>query len=279
MPHMCDPDSHLTIGEAARESGLTASALRLYDREGVLVPADVDPLTGYRRYAVSQVRAARLLASLRRIGMPLVEGRLVLDEDARGARRSGRGRAVRGGARSPGRRGARRARPACPDRSARRARDRRRPPRGDGPLPARRRACASCNGDGDGDVPGHAGTLDVAALHRCCRSRRRRSSSTSAGPAATSRPGSRAATAATPRAAAAGPGQPTPPPSPRSFPRRARPTAYRNGVATSSKLSGAPRTCGCAACRATFRAVGADTRSAPGVPDTDARSVPDRAAG
>ncbi|WP_020144142.1 MerR family transcriptional regulator [Terracoccus sp. 273MFTsu3.1] len=75
----------LTIGEVARRSGLTASALRFYDREGMLVPADVDALTGYRRYAVAQVRAARLLASLRRVGMPLAEVALVLDEDARGA--------------------------------------------------------------------------------------------------------------------------------------------------------------------------------------------------
>src|SRR6478609_2630216 len=78
-------DRLLTIGEVARRSGLTASALRFYDREGVLVPADVDPVTGYRRYAVAQVRAARLLASLRRVGMPLAEVALVLDEDALGA--------------------------------------------------------------------------------------------------------------------------------------------------------------------------------------------------
>jgi DNA-binding transcriptional MerR regulator len=80
-----DPGRLLTIGEVARRSGLTASALRFYDREGVLVPADVDAQTGYRRYAVAQVRGARLLASLRRVGMPLAEVALVLDEDARGA--------------------------------------------------------------------------------------------------------------------------------------------------------------------------------------------------
>ncbi len=33
-----EPDPRLTIGEVARRSGLTASALRFYDREGVLVP-------------------------------------------------------------------------------------------------------------------------------------------------------------------------------------------------------------------------------------------------
>ena len=84
MPDTHIPDRLLSIGQLARESGLSASALRFYDREGVLVPADVDPVTGYRRYAVAQVRAARLLASLRRVGMPLPEVALVLDEDARG---------------------------------------------------------------------------------------------------------------------------------------------------------------------------------------------------
>jgi len=39
----------------------------------VLVPAVVDPHTGYRWYAAPQLRAARLLAGLRRVGMPLAE--------------------------------------------------------------------------------------------------------------------------------------------------------------------------------------------------------------
>ena len=61
------------IGDMARVSGLTVSALRFYDSAGVLVPAEVDPFTGYRRYADGQVRAARLVASLRRVGMPIAE--------------------------------------------------------------------------------------------------------------------------------------------------------------------------------------------------------------
>jgi DNA polymerase III subunit beta len=61
------------IGEMARQSGLSVSALRFYDGAGVLVPAAVDPVTGYRRYADDQVRAARLIAGLRRVGMPLAE--------------------------------------------------------------------------------------------------------------------------------------------------------------------------------------------------------------
>ncbi|GAA2682613.1 DNA polymerase III subunit beta family protein [Actinoplanes palleronii] len=61
------------IGEAARASGLTVSALRWYDGAGVLVPAAVDPVTGYRRYTAEQIRAARLIAGLRRVGMPVAE--------------------------------------------------------------------------------------------------------------------------------------------------------------------------------------------------------------
>ncbi len=68
-----------SIGELARDSGLTPSALRFYDGAGVLVPAFVDPVTGYRRYADDQLKPARVLASLRRVGMPLADACRVLD--------------------------------------------------------------------------------------------------------------------------------------------------------------------------------------------------------
>jgi DNA polymerase-3 subunit beta len=67
------------IGGMARASGLTISALRFYDGAGVLVPAFVDPRNGYRRYATGQVPAARLVAGLRRVGMPLPQITAVLD--------------------------------------------------------------------------------------------------------------------------------------------------------------------------------------------------------
>ncbi|WP_092382051.1 MerR family transcriptional regulator [Micromonospora phaseoli] len=62
-----------SIGELARASGLTVSALRFYDAAGVLVPAQVDPGSGYRRYTDDQVAPARLVAGLRRVGMPVAE--------------------------------------------------------------------------------------------------------------------------------------------------------------------------------------------------------------
>jgi DNA-binding transcriptional MerR regulator len=72
-----------SIGEVARASGLTVSSLRFYDGAGVLVPAEVDAATGYRRYADEQVRAARLVAGLRRVGMPVAEiARAVAEEPA-----------------------------------------------------------------------------------------------------------------------------------------------------------------------------------------------------
>ncbi|MDJ0381449.1 MerR family transcriptional regulator [Streptomyces sp. G-G2] len=67
-----------SIGEMGRDSGLGVSALRFYDRTGVLVPARVDPVTGYRWYGPEQLGEARLLARLRRAGMPLADIRLVL---------------------------------------------------------------------------------------------------------------------------------------------------------------------------------------------------------
>ncbi|WP_285738088.1 MerR family transcriptional regulator [Kitasatospora phosalacinea] len=60
-----------SIGEMARASGLSPGTLRFYDGAGVFVPAEVDRHTGYRWYADEQLPDARLLARLRRVGMPL----------------------------------------------------------------------------------------------------------------------------------------------------------------------------------------------------------------
>jgi DNA-binding transcriptional MerR regulator len=55
----------LTIGQAARMAAVTAKALRHYDRIGLLRPAAVDPVTGYRRYHTEQIDQARLIRRLR----------------------------------------------------------------------------------------------------------------------------------------------------------------------------------------------------------------------
>ncbi|MET8032495.1 MerR family transcriptional regulator [Streptomyces sp. NPDC005345] len=67
----------LTIGAFAKASRLSPKALRLYDELGLLRPAHVDPVTGYRLYAPDQLDLARLVAWLRRLGMPLARIRHV----------------------------------------------------------------------------------------------------------------------------------------------------------------------------------------------------------
>ncbi|WP_336110367.1 MerR family transcriptional regulator [Streptomyces sp. PTD9-10] len=61
----------LTIGAFAARARLSAKALRLYDRLGLLAPAHVDEASGYRYYRAGQVEHARLVALLRQLDMPL----------------------------------------------------------------------------------------------------------------------------------------------------------------------------------------------------------------
>ncbi|WP_246080145.1 MerR family transcriptional regulator [Nonomuraea mesophila] len=69
----------LTIGAFARAVRLSPKALRLYDQLGLLRPAAVDGESGYRFYDPAQLERARLIASLRRLGMPLARIRQVCD--------------------------------------------------------------------------------------------------------------------------------------------------------------------------------------------------------
>ncbi|MFD5818330.1 MerR family transcriptional regulator [Streptomyces sp. NPDC127038] len=61
----------LTIGAFASRARLSAKALRLYDRLGLLTPAYVDAVSGYRYYRAGQTERARLVALLRQLDMPL----------------------------------------------------------------------------------------------------------------------------------------------------------------------------------------------------------------
>jgi protein phosphatase len=65
------PPKFLTIGAFARVCRLSPKALRLYDELGLLKPAHVDEVSGYRFYSPDQLERARLVAWLRRLGMPL----------------------------------------------------------------------------------------------------------------------------------------------------------------------------------------------------------------
>lgn len=78
-------DGLLSVGSLARRAGLTAKALRHYDRIGLLRPAVVDA-AGYRWYRPTQLAAARRIALLRGVDVPIDQIRRCLDaEDPEGA--------------------------------------------------------------------------------------------------------------------------------------------------------------------------------------------------
>lgn len=72
----------IPIGQFAAASRLSLKALRLYDENGLLPPARVDPDSGYRYYRLEQLRDATLIWLLRRAGMPLAEIRRFLVDPA-----------------------------------------------------------------------------------------------------------------------------------------------------------------------------------------------------
>jgi DNA polymerase-3 subunit beta len=77
----------LPVGAFSRASGLPVSALRYYDAAGVLRPAHVDPVTGYRWYTPDQVGRAGLVARMRETGMPVADICRVITTDPVTARR------------------------------------------------------------------------------------------------------------------------------------------------------------------------------------------------
>lgn len=63
----------IRIGEFAGLAGVSIRALRFYDQERLLTPAHVDPQSGYRYYAFSQLDRLRQLQLFKDLGFPLAE--------------------------------------------------------------------------------------------------------------------------------------------------------------------------------------------------------------
>lgn len=79
-------DVLLSIGDFSKMTYLSVKALRHYHDVGLLEPADIDPATGYRRYALGQVATAQAIRRFRDLDMPIDEVRAVLgapDEPSR----------------------------------------------------------------------------------------------------------------------------------------------------------------------------------------------------
>src|SRR5688572_25412983 len=61
------------IGEFSKITGMPVKTLRFYHEKGVLVPAIVDPGSGYRLYGPGEVEKARVIKELRRLEFTLEE--------------------------------------------------------------------------------------------------------------------------------------------------------------------------------------------------------------
>lgn len=70
----------LSIGEFARLAGVSVRMLRHYDQLGLLRPRRVDPVSGYRSYAASQLDRANRLIALKDLGFTLEQVGRLLDD-------------------------------------------------------------------------------------------------------------------------------------------------------------------------------------------------------
>jgi DNA-binding transcriptional MerR regulator len=68
----------VSIGDFSRMTHLSIKALRHYHDVGLLAPAEIDEMTGYRYYAKSQVPVAQVIRRFRALDMPVEEVRAIL---------------------------------------------------------------------------------------------------------------------------------------------------------------------------------------------------------
>lgn len=64
--------NNLTIGELAKETGLTTKTIRFYEEIGLISPATRAD-NGYRTYAFEMVEELRIIKTVRDLGLPIPE--------------------------------------------------------------------------------------------------------------------------------------------------------------------------------------------------------------
>jgi len=72
--------SMIGIGDFARHGRVSVRMLRHYDAVGLLRPAQVDRLTGYRSYAAAQLARLNRIVALKELGFTLAQVQEILDE-------------------------------------------------------------------------------------------------------------------------------------------------------------------------------------------------------
>jgi DNA-binding transcriptional MerR regulator len=68
----------LSIGDFARATNLSVKTLRYYHESGLLEPHEIDPNSGYRRYAAEQIPTAQVIRRFRDLDMSLDDIRAIL---------------------------------------------------------------------------------------------------------------------------------------------------------------------------------------------------------
>jgi DNA-binding transcriptional MerR regulator len=69
-----------SIGDFARLGNVSVRTLRYYEEVGVLLPAAVDPTTGYRSYSAYQLSRLHRIVALKDLGLSLRELAPLLDD-------------------------------------------------------------------------------------------------------------------------------------------------------------------------------------------------------
>src|SRR5947209_13863728 len=70
----------LSIGDFARHGRVSVRMLRHYDAIGLLQPAYVDPVTGYRSYEAQQLSRLNRVVALKDLGFTLQQVQSILDD-------------------------------------------------------------------------------------------------------------------------------------------------------------------------------------------------------
>ena len=74
-------DKMMKIGEMARFNRVSITALRLYDKVGILRPCYTDPETNYRYYSIHQKARLDMIQYMKELGMSLGEIREILEKN------------------------------------------------------------------------------------------------------------------------------------------------------------------------------------------------------
>ena len=79
---MTNYKTKLKIGEFSQLMQVTVKTLRHYEQKGLLLPHDVDNLTGYRYYSIDQMQKLKSIRELQNLGFSLDEIKELYEDDS-----------------------------------------------------------------------------------------------------------------------------------------------------------------------------------------------------